>query len=467
MGNNPFEYLWNVYAKTIVVIVGFFCFILCLNLIVRPYEKKHKGIGAFLSLVVFCYFLFLDVLIFDCTLFENQLVKNYIVSYTIQMLVFCIWHSKALRPFTLILLSLIVFNASIYLFKIHQSYTSDSFSFYGKMIHKPNIYLFILESYQGNEALKKLYHYDNTPFIDELKNMDFKVYEKVYSNAPNTRSSLSSVFSISYLNHVPENFIDCMLTKPYKYKVSNTFLMNGYEIEYIFPTAYLTQEDSRCRINSSNASLFSQKYFKTKNSPCPFHYNTFEAFIHAVEDYATEYRKKPFLFIAKVGGVSENDTTYSGGVTHIPNKYRHSNLPELLPDLRRNYITELEKENILLKTIIQKIVKQDPSGLVVLIGDHGSGFFEIYSRKYSGKINAFLHKNKIDKDDFMLDFYDILLAVKWPDYMKVDENIQMAPELFKIIFEKLIPDLKIPMPSQQFFDFEVKPLTDISLKGKE
>ena len=462
MGRNPFEFLEIVYLKTILVISALSFLILILYMISKILFKNKELISDFL--IFFCFFV-LDIFILQCTLFHDSFIQSYAVAYVLQMLIFCIWKYNILKLFVPVLLCLIFFNVILYLTAIFSApvslSSSVSSSSYGDMADKPNIYILILESYQGNEALKKLYDYDNTSFINQLEKKGFSVYQDVYSNAPYTRASLSSVFTIKDLTAITENEIDNLLTYPDKYQTTYTFIKNGYKIEYMFPTDYLTQKDSRCLDDFKTSSLFFQKYFKNISSCTQYQYNSFEDFMDKLQKRLRLKRENPLLFIAKIGGISENETDYRNGVIHIPNQYRHTNKIELLSFLRKKYIDELKKENVLLETLIEEICEWDSNGLIVLIGDHGGDFFEIYDRQYSNHIMPFLNKNNISEKDFLLDFYNILLAIKWPDSIKPREKIQRAPDLFRVIFETLIPNLKIPKVSSQFFDFYAIPLTDI------
>lgn len=462
MGQNPFEYLFTVYMGTAGVIVFLCVLILILSLIVKFFENKIKRFKNYFSGFVFLYFLLLDSFVLKSTLFLNELEISYGVAYIIQVIVFCIWWYNSFKIFFPVLIGLIIFNIGVYYRAIGSSqgyYLGSSIS-YGKMKYKPNIYFIVLESYQGNEALKKLYNYDNQDFIAKLKKMDFTVYENVYSNAPDTRSVLSSIFTINDLKNVHQSEIGKILLFPKEYKTTRTLIENGYDVEYMFPTDYLFSKDSRCESGYYINSLLFKKYFKRNRNCEELQYKTFNDFMSLLENRLLS-KKAPFLFITKIGGVSENDFTYSGGIMHIPNKLRHTDKIELLPKLRKEYVEELKKENVLLKNLLEKISLSDPSGLIILVGDHGGDFFEIYKRTYSDKMLPFLQKNGIKKDDILLDFFNVFLAIKWPSYINCNREVLNTQELFKIVFEELVPGVVIPKPSSQLFDFDMYPLTDV------
>ena len=66
-------------------------------------------------------------------------------------------------------------------------------------VEKPDIYLIILDSYTRADVLEKYYHFDNSPFLNQLRDMGFYVAACSQSNYPTTRFSLSSLFMSDYL----------------------------------------------------------------------------------------------------------------------------------------------------------------------------------------------------------------------------------------------------------------------------
>ena len=70
----------------------------------------------------------------------------------------------------------------------------------------PDIYYIILDAYGREDTLKEFYGYDNSEFIQALKQRGFYVAEKSNSNYMNTYYSLSSSLNMDYLdNYVSQN----------------------------------------------------------------------------------------------------------------------------------------------------------------------------------------------------------------------------------------------------------------------
>lgn len=70
--------------------------------------------------------------------------------------------------------------------------------------HTPDIYYIILDGYGRQDVLQEIYHLDNTPFLDFLREQGFYIAEKARTNYCQTLLSLGSSLNYSYL----DSFID-------------------------------------------------------------------------------------------------------------------------------------------------------------------------------------------------------------------------------------------------------------------
>lgn len=66
----------------------------------------------------------------------------------------------------------------------------------------PDIYYIILDGYARADILKRIYHYDNTPFLDWLKQKGFFIAEQSRSNYSQTVVSLPSSLNFTYLDDI-------------------------------------------------------------------------------------------------------------------------------------------------------------------------------------------------------------------------------------------------------------------------
>ena len=71
----------------------------------------------------------------------------------------------------------------------------------------PNIYHIMLDTYPSNKTLKEVYKIDNSNFYKELRKRKFKVYQNAYSNGARTHTSMQAVFEMKFFNPNHDEFI--------------------------------------------------------------------------------------------------------------------------------------------------------------------------------------------------------------------------------------------------------------------
>lgn len=67
-------------------------------------------------------------------------------------------------------------------------------------VEKPDVYLIIADEYAGQMTLKEKFGYDNSGFVNELRNRGFYVAERPKTNYNQTVYSMASLFAMDYLN---------------------------------------------------------------------------------------------------------------------------------------------------------------------------------------------------------------------------------------------------------------------------
>ncbi len=70
----------------------------------------------------------------------------------------------------------------------------------GKATDSPDIYFIILDRYTNNTVLKNQFGFDNSPFLDWLREQGFAVDDNAYAAYPYTAPSLASILNMSYHN---------------------------------------------------------------------------------------------------------------------------------------------------------------------------------------------------------------------------------------------------------------------------
>lgn len=116
-----------------------------------------------------------------------------------------------------VLLIFILFNTGFFIWQ-NSSYwfkplhTGASFSqemafedFSVKNESLPDVYYIVLDRYASNDTLKNYYNFDNSPFLNHLKDKGFYVAEESKANYMNTALSLASSLNMGYLDILAEN----------------------------------------------------------------------------------------------------------------------------------------------------------------------------------------------------------------------------------------------------------------------
>src|SRR3989338_4931855 len=112
------------------------------------------------------------------------------------------------RSATVFAVFLILFSVlQITVFKIKSAYfssrygSSDNIKVVGNG-GGPDIYYIMLDGYASSWSLREVYKYDNTPFLNALRDRGFFVVSKSRSNYPNTTFSLPSMLNMDYVENL-------------------------------------------------------------------------------------------------------------------------------------------------------------------------------------------------------------------------------------------------------------------------
>jgi len=72
----------------------------------------------------------------------------------------------------------------------------------------PDIYYVIVDGYVRSDHLEKYYHYDNSNFLDDLKQRGFYILSKSRSNYLNTNYSINSSLNLMYFHQYPRDIFN-------------------------------------------------------------------------------------------------------------------------------------------------------------------------------------------------------------------------------------------------------------------
>ncbi|KXO01021.1 hypothetical protein LS48_00640 [Aequorivita aquimaris] len=282
----------------------------------------------------------------------------------------------------------------------------------------PNVYIIQPDGYANANTLKnEPYHIDNSNFESFLIEKDFKIYPNFRSNYSNTITSNSSMFAMKhhYYKNPKDNTKEAYgLRKSIASNnvVVSVFNKNDYKTSLIIESPYIivnrpTLGYDYCSIPYKELSFLSRGFDMAVNS--------LDEMKKAIKENKNQAN---FYFIEKIlpGHIS---------VTKNQSKGKEEE--------RKVYVENFEKANLWLYEMITLIIKDDPSGLIIIVADHGGYVGLNYTSKR--------HK-KITDPRLINSIFASTLAIKWPDneVPRFDDKLKTNVNLFRVLFSYLAED---------------------------
>lgn len=281
-----------------------------------------------------------------------------------------------------------------------------------KFVKTPNIYLLEPDGYAGKEAMQEdPYNYKDTVY-DWLESNSFTLYEKTRSNYPASLASNASMFAMRhhYLERIPSSPFEMQDSRSIivgNNSVIDIFKNNNYKTFFIVEDGYFQQSFQKENYD----------YYNIKNSEIPFFSNNNNAKKDVFEDLKKcienekDNRQSKFYFVEKL---FPHHVHFDG--TGKENE-------------RKVYLEKIEIANIWLKKTIDLIVKNDPSGIIIIAADHG-GWVGVENVRQMFSTND----NKLIQSIF-----SNLVAIKWNgnSHLEYDKNLKSNINIFRILFSYL------------------------------
>lgn len=286
----------------------------------------------------------------------------------------------------------------------------------------PNVYLLVFDSYVANETMLG-YGIDNSPQEAHLIAQGFTLYPHTYSVGAFSIATMSRV-----LNAAPQ----------YYGNIRNGVSGNGVVHSIFKDNGYLTY------------GIFSSDFF-FRGVGSSYDLTIPDQVVSSDKLLIEAILIGEFKFDIGFEDMSQSDfaVVYQNQLTKIPNKpifvYMHSSLPGhsqnsgvCRPDEIDRYEEKLSTANLEMKELIQSLIEQDPSAIIIIAGDHGP-----YLTKNCNRLNNNYDKSDITRLDIQ-DRYGTFLAIRWPtdNFDRFDE-IVVLQDLFPAIFSYLYGDESI------------------------
>jgi hypothetical protein len=179
-------------------------FLLCLLLVRNRY--KAALISAWLLIVLFFYGHLFSLV--DGTLLGRHRFFYPLVGLLSLGIIFFILRiqrdlrtlSSSLNLITVAMLVMVIVPIASYEVRYGNLYANKNHSSITPNPNLPDVYYIILDGYTRSDELASEYQYDNSSFIQSLKQMGFYIPNCAFSNYPVTTASLSSSMNMVYLD---------------------------------------------------------------------------------------------------------------------------------------------------------------------------------------------------------------------------------------------------------------------------
>lgn len=328
----------------------------------------------------------------------------------------------------------------------------------------PNVYFVILESYASLDQREKIYGVDNIPLTRELLSNHYDIF-KTYSNYAPTIPSLASIFLMDHhyyksLRGIGDSrYFRKIIGGIVDNNVVSIFAKNGYRIDYSEFRANLY--DHAPIVNAKGCQPLLQPievldgFFVLSNKM--LHYSLWETKLFQT------WLWFPDNILEKLMTPVKNDKEEDSnrpvfkvmykGARHSPNSFSKYP-PEIqkLPGARQMPLWQLnrvndywitaykrmvEKEDSLLIEFIRELVKEDPDAMVIFQGDHGPLLNNGSWIGNSNDLNGSMLQNGISPAEVTRDFFEVFLAIKWPDRVPKTSKYFSPVNLFRHVFAEL------------------------------
>lgn len=249
----------------------------------------------------------------------------------------------------------------------------------------PDVYYIILDKYAGAITLKELFNYDNSEFLDFLKNRGFQIADESYSNYPNTRNSITSSLNMDYIHNlvdVPTNYTS---KRPLNYLVANNEVMKNFKsLDYEIVTldggwtitkSFSIADRNLCSQEFVNYDVINQIFETSMLNPIS---------VELSYDQVRESRLCVFAELSEIGARSEKPAFVFTHMIlpHEPILFGENGEP-INPDslilkldtgegISAEYIAQLKFTNKKVQNAIDKILKSSETEPIIIIqSDHG------------------------------------------------------------------------------------------------
>lgn len=364
---------------------------------------------------------------------------------------------KLHKIFATFLLVLLVLNLGSFFYGLISTSASThrEDNFYARaniqLENKPDIYLFILESYQSLDIMKSVYNIDTARISNFLTANSFSIYNASYSNSPFTLLSLADLFSQQDYSQLERGHMDVSLDiRSLIGGNDNNFILktlknNGYYTESL----YLANQNYYTFKRGKNLDKFDTAFVsETDRLSQPLYLINDNLYAAAAlffgQPAPTMLQTAVESFLAGKPTDVPSFVSIKTGADHSPNfGYSWRQADEWAAS--GVYKSMIENSWAELKLELARIIKENPKALIVMVGDHGAHRLRNFlpdTITADAKIDELCTKRNISRQDIADDIFKVFISIRMPDGTKdISDGFVISPRnIFMHIFAALNQD---------------------------
>ena len=411
IGSLSFNEITSPLAVSLILSIGLW---IVMYVFIRDYHKSGFIVTLFL-LLFFSYGHFSKYLTTIYLLWPAVFVMGILVAFKVKnpfKNVTLVFNIIAVVMIAFPLYSIAAFKFSNRTVKAPYDYSQDfaregGVDAHGKAL--PNIYYIILDAYAGTSILSELYNFDNSEYINKLRQKGFIIQDRSFSNYSKTFLTVASSFNMDYIHsflgkQLPSNVYE---KKQFWGLIRNNkafrFLKKrGYSV-IAFSSGHIDTELKNADVYLSpglNFSEFQNMVINTTPIP-PFLklFNLDDQFdlqrkrINSIFDKLSKLKKskEPFIVFAHIMAPHPPFVFGAHGEPHNPEEIFTDHDGDWLIRKGRlsrsryikGYTDQLTYINSRMLEAVDKIISQSATPPIIIItGDHGPRSMCIWSNPY-------------------------------------------------------------------------------------
>ena len=267
----------------------------------------------------------------------------------------------------------------------------------------PNVYYIILDGYPRNDVLKKHLDFDNSEFINFLKQREFYVAENSYSNYSLSSTSIPATMNMNYINFLADELgedsrsYDPLLGKDFGLYADNQVIKNfksmGYKVAKIGSVPMYLHEIPLADLSSCYKSihLMDNRLFDTvaRTSMIGYFIERWsedlqrQIIICAFEELpkiSSYYEEPVFVWshimlphFPLIFGANGEPVTPGESLLVMNNPHVFEGTDSSW-NIKQQFLQQLQFANKKSMELVDKILKNEKQSIIIIQSDHGSAF---------------------------------------------------------------------------------------------